>query len=56
MEEKLITLFHTYESVAYLISIAINIVISILGVVPSVFLTAANLAVFGFGKALLYRL
>ncbi|EPZ37161.1 MULTISPECIES: TVP38/TMEM64 family protein [Anoxybacillus] len=50
MEEKLITLFHTYESVAYLISIAINIVISILGVVPSVFLTAANLAVFGFWK------
>ncbi|MED0685339.1 VTT domain-containing protein [Anoxybacillus ayderensis] len=48
MEEKLVTLFHTYESVAYLISIAINIVISILGVVPSVFLTAANLAVFGF--------
>ncbi|MBB5355275.1 putative membrane protein YdjX (TVP38/TMEM64 family) [Anoxybacillus mongoliensis] len=50
MEEKLITLFHTYESVAYLISIAINIVISILGVVPSVFLTVANLAVFGFWK------
>ncbi|AST07086.1 hypothetical protein AF2641_09510 [Anoxybacillus flavithermus] len=50
MEEKLITLFHTYESVAYLISIAINIVISILGVVPSVFLTAANLVVFGFWK------
>ncbi|MCL9971467.1 VTT domain-containing protein [Anoxybacillus kestanbolensis] len=50
MEERLITLFHTYESVAYLISIAINIVISILGVVPSVFLTAANLVVFGFWK------
>ncbi|MCL6586981.1 MAG: VTT domain-containing protein [Anoxybacillus sp.] len=50
MEEQVIALFHTYPSIAFLISIAINIVISILGVVPSVFLTAANLAVFGFWK------
>lgn len=52
MEEQVIALFHTYPSIAFLLSIAINIVISILGVVPSVFLTAANLAanlaVFGF--------
>lgn len=50
MEEQVIALFHTYPSIAFLISIAINIGISILGVVPSVFLTAANLAVFGFWK------
>ncbi|WP_339173943.1 VTT domain-containing protein [Anoxybacillus sp. FSL W8-1294] len=50
MEEQVIALFHTYPSIAFLISIAINIVISILGVVPSVFLTAANLVVFGFWK------
>ncbi|KFZ43503.1 TVP38/TMEM64 family protein [Anoxybacillus flavithermus] len=50
MEEQVIALLHTYPSIAFLISIAINIVISILGVVPSVFLTAANLAVFGFWK------
>ncbi|EMI09959.1 TVP38/TMEM64 family protein [Anoxybacillus gonensis] len=48
MEEQVIALFHTYPSIAFLLSIGINIVISILGVVPSVFLTAANLAVFGF--------
>lgn len=50
MKEQIITLLNTYENVAYLISIAINIMISILGLVPSVFLTAANLAVFGFWK------
>lgn len=50
MKEQIITLLDTYENVAYLISIAINIMISILGLVPSVFLTAANLAVFGFWK------
>ncbi|GAJ45333.1 hypothetical protein GT2_33_00140 [Parageobacillus thermoglucosidasius NBRC 107763] len=46
MKEQIITLFNTYEHAAYLISIMINIMISILGLVPSVFLTAANLAVF----------
>ncbi|EZP77689.1 hypothetical protein H839_08649 [Parageobacillus genomosp. 1] len=50
MKEQIITLLNTYENVSYLISIAINIIISILGIVPSVFLTAANLAVFGFWK------
>jgi uncharacterized membrane protein YdjX (TVP38/TMEM64 family) len=50
MKEQIITLLSTYENVAYIISIAINIMISILGLVPSVFLTAANLAVFGFWK------
>lgn len=50
MEEQVIASFHTYPSIAFLISIAINIGISILGVVPSVFLTAANLVVFGFWK------
>ncbi|OXB91814.1 TVP38/TMEM64 family protein [Parageobacillus galactosidasius] len=50
MKEQIITLLNTYENAAYLISIVINIIISILGLVPSVFLTAANLAVFGFWK------
>jgi uncharacterized membrane protein YdjX (TVP38/TMEM64 family) len=50
MKEQIITLLNTYENVAFLISIFINIMISILGIVPSVFLTAANLAVFGFWK------
>ncbi|GGJ71321.1 putative membrane protein YdjX (TVP38/TMEM64 family) [Anoxybacillus voinovskiensis] len=50
MEQQMIALFRTYEPFAFLISIATNVIISILGVVPSVFLTAANLAVFGFWK------
>jgi uncharacterized membrane protein YdjX (TVP38/TMEM64 family) len=50
MKEQIIALLNTYENAAYLISIVINIMISILGLVPSVFLTAANLAVFGFWK------
>ncbi|KIQ93189.1 TVP38/TMEM64 family inner membrane protein ydjZ [Anoxybacillus thermarum] len=50
MEQQIIALFRTYEPFAFLISIAMNVIISILGVVPSVFLTAANLAVFGFWK------
>ncbi|MGJ7034639.1 TVP38/TMEM64 family protein [Anoxybacillus eryuanensis] len=50
MEQQMIALFRTYEPFAFLISIAMNVIISILGVVPSVFLTAANLAVFGFWK------
>ena len=33
---------------AVLLSILVNIIISILGVVPSFFITAANIAVFGF--------
>ncbi|WP_096155909.1 MULTISPECIES: TVP38/TMEM64 family protein [Bacillus] len=33
---------------AILLSIMVNVVISILGVVPSFFITAANIAVFGF--------
>lgn len=47
-----IELFHTYKHLAVLLSIVFNIVISILGVVPSVFLTAANLAVFGFAQGM----
>ncbi|AIE61775.1 TVP38/TMEM64 family protein [Bacillus methanolicus] len=48
MKEQIITLLNAYENVAYLISIVINIMISIFGLVPSIFLTAANLTVFGF--------
>ncbi|MGG3800970.1 TVP38/TMEM64 family protein [Metabacillus fastidiosus] len=48
MKEYIISLLHTYESFAYLLSILISILVSILGIVPSVFVTAANLIVFGF--------
>lgn len=44
----MIDLFLTYNEMAILISIGVNIIISILGIIPSFFLTAANLLVFGF--------
>ena len=53
MKEQLIELLGTYPVAGVFISIALNILISVLGVVPSVFLTAANLIVFGFWKGTL---
>ncbi|MGN1387597.1 MAG: TVP38/TMEM64 family protein [Bacillus sp. (in: firmicutes)] len=47
MEEQVISILATYEELAVVISILLNIIISILGFVPSVFLTAANIAIFG---------
>ncbi|MFB7141321.1 VTT domain-containing protein [Gottfriedia sp. NPDC056225] len=52
LKDLAIDMFTSYENVAVLLSISINIVISILGIVPSVFLTAANLTVFGFWEGM----
>nr|WP_243551655.1 VTT domain-containing protein [Metabacillus dongyingensis] len=41
-------IFENHSSIAIIISILINIMVSIAGVVPSVFVTAANLIFFGF--------
>ncbi|MCM3597921.1 VTT domain-containing protein [Metabacillus idriensis] len=48
MSEELVLILENYSSIAIIISILINIIISIAGVVPSVFVTAANLTFFGF--------
>ncbi|MHA6484840.1 TVP38/TMEM64 family protein [Paenibacillus sp. strain BS8-2] len=53
MKDSIIQLFNDYPSAAILISIVISVMISLLGVVPSVFLTAANLTVFGFWEGIL---
>jgi uncharacterized membrane protein YdjX (TVP38/TMEM64 family) len=53
MEKQLTELLLNNQDMALLISVTINVVISIFGVLPSVFLTAANLAVFGFWKGTL---
>lgn len=53
MSEYVVELLRNYREAAIVISIFINIVISVLGLVPSVFLTAANLIVFGFEKGVL---
>ncbi|NNV07202.1 TVP38/TMEM64 family protein [Geobacillus sp. C56-T2] len=48
MEERMIEFLQAYGGAAYFLSLACNVAISVLGVVPSAFLTAANLVVFGF--------
>jgi uncharacterized membrane protein YdjX (TVP38/TMEM64 family) len=53
METSLMQVFENSGLFAIFLSIIINIVISILGVVPSFFITAANISFFGFGNGLL---
>lgn len=48
MEIQIIELFEDTGMYAVLLSILLSIVISILGIVPSIFLTVANIGFFGF--------
>ena len=48
LEQVVVEWLSTNELIAILISLSLNIVISVLGFIPSVFLTAANLKIFGF--------
>lgn len=48
MKETTLQIFEHAGFFAILISLSVNIVISIIGVFPSVFITAANLAFLGF--------
>jgi uncharacterized membrane protein YdjX (TVP38/TMEM64 family) len=48
LEQVVVEWLSSNELIAILISLTLNIFISILGIVPSVFLTAANLKIFGF--------
>jgi uncharacterized membrane protein YdjX (TVP38/TMEM64 family) len=48
MKEALLQAFRDHPQAAFFISIGINIVIALLGVIPSFFITAANLVFFGF--------
>ena len=48
LEQVVVEWLSTNELIAILISLSLNTVISVLGVIPSVFLTAANLKIFGF--------
>ena len=48
MVDSLLQLFREYQNLAIVISICISIIIALLGVVPSVFITAANILFFGF--------
>jgi uncharacterized membrane protein YdjX (TVP38/TMEM64 family) len=53
MEELVLNWFSQVGSLAFILSILLNIVISVFGVIPSVFLTASNLAFFGFETGML---
>lgn len=53
MEAHILAWFENSGTFAIWLSILLNIIISFLGVVPSVFLTAANIIFFGFGQGLL---
>ena len=53
MEGYILDWFEGFGLYAFGLSIVLNIIISVLGVVPSFFLTAANIHFFGFGYGLL---
>lgn len=48
MQDHLLQLFKTYPHLAIVISICISILIAVMGIIPSVFITAANILFFGF--------
>jgi uncharacterized membrane protein YdjX (TVP38/TMEM64 family) len=48
LKEQLFHLFQQYPQAAIGISLLVSIVVAVLGLVPSVFITAANLLFFGF--------
>jgi uncharacterized membrane protein YdjX (TVP38/TMEM64 family) len=52
MVDSLLQLFREHQDLAIVISICISIIIAVLGVVPSVFITAANILFFGFWKGM----
>ena len=53
MKEQLLSLFNEYPQGAFLISILLSILVALPGILPSVFITAANLYFFGFWVGLL---
>lgn len=48
MQEKLLDIFHLHPQAAILISLLASIFVAVLGLIPSVFITAANILFFGF--------
>lgn len=53
MKEYVLYLFQQYPHAAIILSLCISIIVAVLGLVPSVFVTAANLLFFGFWKGTL---
>ena len=53
MKDTIIELFNQYPNAAILISLVISILIAVSGILPSVFITAANILFFGFWQGTL---
>lgn len=53
MTDLLVEEFREYPYLAVVLSLALNTLISVFGIIPSAFLTAANLEFFGFTKGTL---
>jgi uncharacterized membrane protein YdjX (TVP38/TMEM64 family) len=52
MKEAILQFFQDYPNLALISSLFISVVIAVLGVVPSVFVTAANILFFGFWQGI----
>jgi uncharacterized membrane protein YdjX (TVP38/TMEM64 family) len=53
MKEAVLTFFRDYPNLAFISSFLISIFVAVLGVVPSFFVTAANILFFGFWQGVL---
>jgi uncharacterized membrane protein YdjX (TVP38/TMEM64 family) len=52
VKEQVIELLRDHAQIAFLISLSISIVIAVAGIVPSFFMTAANIIFFGFWQGI----
>ena len=48
MKEEVLALFNAHPGLAIVISLGLSVLVAIVGILPSVFLTAANILFFGF--------
>jgi uncharacterized membrane protein YdjX (TVP38/TMEM64 family) len=53
VKEALLNLFQQHAGLAFLISLLISVLVAIIGVLPSFFITAANIIFFGFWQGVL---
>lgn len=53
MGEQLLEIFHAHPQGAIIISLLLSIAVAVAGILPSVFITAANILFFGFWEGLL---
>lgn len=53
MQDQILNFFNQYPHLAIIASLLISIVIAVLGIIPSVFITGANILFFGFWQGTL---